>query len=156
MGAVAISGIDLCAPVGTAVHAFADGEIFLCAFYPEKYDWGHVVVTKHRLQAKTRQQQGDAGVAPSTSSDVDVWALHGHLSAASLAGKTSGDAVKQGDVLGWMGEPEENGEWFPHTHFQLIMLQPAIADCPGVVAARHRELAKLLYPDPRMVIGELW
>lgn len=31
-----------------------------------------------------------------------------------------------------MGEKHENGNWFPHTHFQLVLLEPAIADCPGV------------------------
>ena len=36
-------GVDLCAPVGTPVHAFADGEIFLLANYPAKFDYGNVV-----------------------------------------------------------------------------------------------------------------
>ena len=55
-----------------------------------------------------------------------------------------------------MGDKHENGGWFPHVHFQLVLLQPAIADCPGVVAEQHRELGLHLYPDPRMVLGPLW
>ena len=59
-------------------------------------------------------------------------------------------------MVGWMGDKHENGGWFPHVHFQLVLLQPAIADCPGVVAEQHRELGLHLYPDPRMVLGPLW
>ena len=36
-------GIDLCAPAGAPVHAFADGEVFLTGVYPDAYDYGHVV-----------------------------------------------------------------------------------------------------------------
>ena len=74
------------------MHAFAPGEIFLTGFYPERYDYGHVVVTRHTLHGQT------------------LWALHGHLSAKSLEGKVPGAAVEQGEVIGWMGDKEENGE----------------------------------------------
>ena len=126
------------AQVGTAVHAFAPGEIFLTGFYPERYDYGHVVVTRHTLHGQT------------------LWALHGHLSAKSLEGKVPGAAVEQGEVIGWMGDKEENGEWFPHTHFQLVRLEPVMADIPGVVAQQHRDAALAVYPDPRLVLGPLW
>eukprot|EP01050_Picozoa_sp_SAG11_P055410 SAG11_NODE_33840_length_275_cov_0.585227_1_plen_49_part_10 len=49
-----------------------------------------------------------------------------------------------------MGEAHENGNWFPHTHFQLILLEPVIADCPGVVAIADRDVALKIYPDPRL------
>ena len=120
------------------MHAFAPGEIFLTGFYPERYDYGHVVVTRHTLHGQT------------------LWALHGHLSAKSLEGKVPGAAVEQGEVIGWMGDKEENGEWFPHTHFQLVRLEPVMADIPGVVAQQHRDAALAVYPDPRLVLGPLW
>eukprot|EP01052_Picozoa_sp_SAG31_P018074 SAG31_NODE_1264_length_9071_cov_17.828132_5_plen_118_part_00 len=97
-------GVDLCAPVGAAVHAFAPGEVFLCGYYPDDYDYGHVVVTKHDIDG------------------IPVWALHGHLSAASIANKTPGQALAKGEIIGWMGNRNENGNWFPHTHFQLVRL----------------------------------
>ena len=132
------------------MHAFADGEIFLCGYYPEKYDWGHVIITRHRLLAWTSRNQGGQ---QQEQEEIVLWALHGHLAARSLEGKAVGDPIKRGDVLGWMGTPKDNGQWFPHTHFQLLMLEPAIADCPGVVAASHRTMAKLLYPDPCCIVG---
>ena len=32
--------------------------------------------------------------------------------------------MKRGEVIGWMGDKHENGGWFPHTHFQLMLLEP--------------------------------
>ena len=106
--------MDLCGPVGTAVHAFADGEIFLCAYYPEKYDWGHVIITRHQLLARTSRNQRH-GVAlageDQAEEEVEVWALHGHLSARSLEGKAPGHRIRQGDILGWMGVQADNGTY---------------------------------------------
>jgi hypothetical protein len=120
------AGVDLCGPVGTPVHACADGDVFCFDFCPEKYDWGHILILRHRVGAR------------------EVWSLYGHLSAASLAGKVVGQAVRRGEVLGWMGPHAENGGWFPHTHFQLMLLEPVIADCPGVVAYQDRQAALLV------------
>ena len=133
-------GVDLCAPIGAAVHAFADGEIFLTGYYPDEFDYGYVVVTKHRIGGK------------------DVWALHGHLSAGSIEGpgKKAGTSIVKGEVIGHMGGKSENGNWFPHTHFQLVLLEPVIADCPGVVAVQDRKTCHKIYPDPRLVLGPLW
>lgn len=131
-------GVDLCAPAGTPVHAFADGQVFLFGCYPDEFDYGNVIVLKHSID----------GAA--------VWSLYGHLSARSIADKVQGTAVKAGEVIGWMGEKRENGNWFPHTHFQLSLLEPVIADMPGVVFQGHRETALRVYPDPRLVLGPLW
>ncbi len=78
------------------------------------------------------------------------------VSAASIAEKVQGAAVKKGEVIGRMGERHENGNWFPHTHFQLSLLEPVIADMPGVVFKGHRATALRVYPDPRLVLGPLW
>ena len=131
-------GVDLCAPSGTPVHAFADGEVFLFDCYPDEFDYGNVVVLKHTID------------------ETKVWSLYGHLSGSSIANKAQGSAVKAGEVIGWMGEKHENGNWFPHTHFQLSLLEPIIADMPGVVYEGHRETALRVYPDPRAVLGPLW
>ena len=131
-------GVDLCAPAGAPVHAFADGKVFLFDYYPDEYDYGNVIVLKHTIDG------------------MSVWSLYGHLSAASIASKVAGTSVKAGEVIGWMGEKHENGNWFPHTHFQLSLLEPVIADMPGVVFEGHRETALRVYPDPRLVLGPLW
>ena len=61
-----------------------------------------------------------------------------------------------GEVLGWLGEPHENGGWPPHVHLQLAWERPAIPDLPGAVRREERVAAMALYPDPRLVLGPIY
>lgn len=134
-------GVDLGGPVGTAVHAFADGRVLHRGYNAADGDYGHVIVTEH----------------PGFFSDGQpVYALHGHLSAASVTLWTPGDAVARGQVLGWLGAHAENGGWPPHVHFQLSRERPETHDMPGAVAASEREAALHRYPDPRQVLGPIY
>lgn len=129
-------GLDLGAPAGTAVHAFADGEVIEAGHCDDDGDYGPVIVTRHLLDE-----------------DLPIYALFGHLSAASLARSPVGRTFQRGDVLGWMGEPEENGGWPPHVHLQLSWERPETHDLPGVVTLDERADALRRYPDPRWVAG---
>lgn len=131
-------GVDLAAPVGTAVHAFYDGVIYMSGINPAPGDYGGTIITEHRLGERT------------------IWALYGHLSHASVEKAKAGHALKAGDVVGWLGDEKENGGWNPHVHFQLSWVRPAKCDMPGVVADRDREQALDEYPDPRLVLGPLY
>lgn len=131
-------GIDLGAPSGTPVHAFFAGEIFLTGYNASDGDYGHTLITRHELDGKP------------------VWALHGHLSASSTAGKLPGQKFAAGDVIAWIGEKHENGGWNPHLHFQLSLVEPAVCDLPGVVSPAQLKEALLIYPDPRLVLGPLY
>ena len=133
-------GLDLFDCAGTPVKAFADGEVFLTGHYPGKCDYGFIVVLRHVLDGQS------------------VWSLHGHLDPRSLEHKQVGQQVKAGERIGWIGRCHDdvNGGWVPHLHFQLTTVQPTIADWPGVVKSEHRDLARKLYPDPRMVLGQLY
>lgn len=131
-------GVDLGGPAHVAVHAFADGVVRYVGVNAAPGDYGPTVVTEHVLDG------------------ARWWALHGHLSAASLARSRVGRRVRAGDVLGWLGEPEENGGWPPHVHFQLSTEDPGTHDLPGVVAPADRAAALLRYPDPRRFLGPLW
>lgn len=135
-------GVDLAAPVGTPIHAFYDGVIYLAAINPAPGDYGGTIITEHHLRYD--------------SNDRTIWALHGHLSHASVARVKPGQAVKKGDVLGWLGDKEENGGWNPHVHFQLSWLKPTKCDLPGAVSERDRAQALQDYPDPRLVLGPLY
>lgn len=130
--------MDLGGPAGVAVHAFADGVVRYAGTNPAPGDYGPTVVTEHVLD------------------DGPIWALHGHLSAASLARSPVGRRFSAGDVLGWLGEPHENGGWPPHVHFQLSREDPGTHDLPGVVAEADRDAALARFPDPRRVLGPLW
>lgn len=131
-------GIDLGGPVGTPVMAYDDGELAYYGYMPADGDYGYVVVTRHTLRG------------------FPIWALHGHLDAASIAGKQRGQRVRKGEVLGWLGSREENGGWPAHVHFQLSWEDPGTHDMPGVVDPRERESALACYPDPRLVLGPLY
>ena len=131
-------GIDIGGPIGTACMAFMDGEISHFGYNPAAGDYGNVVITKHEIDG------------------ISVWALYGHLNAASIEGKRVGQKVRRGEVIAWFGAFEENGGWEPHLHFQLSLVEPETHDLPGVVAPGEREHALAIYPDPRNVLGPLY
>ena len=131
-------GIDIGGPVGTPCMGFMDGEISHFGYNPAAGDYGNVVITKH-----------DIGGVP-------VWALYGHLDAASIEDKRVGQIVESGDVIAWFGAFEENGGWEPHLHFQLSLVEPETHDMPGVVAPGEREYSLEIYPAPRNVLGPLY
>jgi murein DD-endopeptidase MepM/ murein hydrolase activator NlpD len=131
-------GIDLGGPAGTPVHAFADGRILHLGVNAADGDYGPTIVTEHVLDG------------------VPLYALHGHLSRASLDRWRPGDAFARGDVLGELGAESENGGWPPHVHFQLAWQKPSTHDLPGAVDPAEREQALAAYPDPRLVLGPLY
>lgn len=131
-------GIDIGCPVGTPVHAFADGEIFLFAYNPAPGDYGNTVITKHQVEGRA------------------LYALHGHLSGKSLEEKFAGQKIRAGETIAWVGDKHENGGWNPHLHFQLSVEKPETCDMPGVVSEADRERALAIYPDPQMILGKLY
>ncbi|MEE2830196.1 MAG: peptidoglycan DD-metalloendopeptidase family protein [Myxococcota bacterium] len=131
-------GIDVGAPVGTPVHAFGEGRIFKQGYNGAVGDYGYTLVTHHVLGG------------------IDLWALHGHLSAESVVLRAEGAAVQRGEVIGWIGPEDENGGWPPHLHVQLSSRRPETHDLPGVVTAAERQLALRDFPDPRLVLGPIY
>lgn len=131
-------GVDLGAPAGTEVFAYDDGAIFLFGDNAAPGDYGPTLVTRHELDGRP------------------LYVLLGHLSRRSLEGKRAGDRFVRGAALGWIGGEDENGGWNPHVHVQLAWAPPERADLPGVVSEADRERARLLYPDPRRILGPLY
>ena len=157
-------GIDLGGPVGTPVHAFCDGIVHSVGYNPERGDYGYVVVVEHRW--------GD---------NKTCWALYGHLdeSALTVNPKSNthwlkqlvaivrkkpkkllkpGDSIQKGQVIGRMGDFDENGGWIhSHLHFQLSTKPPDQPhDMPGASSVQDRIEALRQYPDPRYVLGSLY
>lgn len=131
-------GIDIGAPVGTPIHMFYDGEIFLFHYNSQPLDYGYTIITRHTLD------------------NIDLYVLHGHLSKKSIEGKFVGQKIKKGEIFAWVGEKFENGGWNPHLHFQLSYEKPAVCDMPGVVHEKDLERALKVYPDPRLILGPLY
>lgn len=131
-------GVDLGGPAGVAVHSFADALVVLAGENAAPGDYGPTLVTAQEVEGRT------------------LYALYGHLSRASLAQSPVGRRVRAGEVLGWLGEPAENGGWPPHVHLQLCWERPPVPDLPGAVTLADREAARARYPDPRMVLGPIY
>lgn len=131
-------GIDIAAPLGTDVMAFYPGEILLSGYNAAPGDYGATIITSHILD------------------DQPLYALYGHLSKKSLEHATPGRKISAGEVIAWIGDKHENGGWNPHLHFQLSLVKPTVPDLPGAVSDEDREQALKIYPDPRLVLGNLY
>lgn len=131
-------GIDIGAPVGTSVFAFDAGSIFMTGINAAPGDYGGTIITEHLFEGRR------------------LWALHGHLSHASVGLRAAGARIERGDVIGFLGDEKENGGWNPHLHFQLSWIEPRVCDLPGVVSRKDRAQALRDFPDPRLVLGPLY
>ena len=131
-------GIDIGAPAGTIVKSFYDGEIFLFRNNNLKLDYGYTIIAKYNFN------------------NQNLYALYGHLSKSSILNKKIGQKIYSGETLAYVGEKEENGGWTPHVHFQLCLLEPKECDLPGVVSEEQHANALKIFPDPRIVLGEIY
>lgn len=131
-------GVDLFGPVGTPVYAFADSRVHLMAYNSAPGDYGYTVILETEVNGQA------------------MYALYGHLSGKSLAGRNPGDPVSAGEIIGWLGDRHENGGWPPHLHFQLSRKRPEVCDMPGVVSEDQLTEALKVYPDPRIVLGPIY
>jgi len=97
-------GIDFWVEAGTPVHAFGDARVLSIKDNATEKDYGPTLILEHEM---------DDGHS--------FYSLYGHLSRSSLTHLETGQAVKKGEVIAWVGEEKENGNWVPHLHFQLML-----------------------------------
>lgn len=131
-------GIDIWAKAGEPVFSYDDGTVLYLRDNNQEGNYGPTIVARYRF------------------SGSDLYALYGHLSRTSLEMVEEGQPIEKGQKIAELGRPEENGGWVPHLHFQLSVKDPGEADMPGVVSEDDIEEALVLYPDPRMVLGNLY
>ncbi|MDX1640162.1 MAG: peptidoglycan DD-metalloendopeptidase family protein [Balneolaceae bacterium] len=131
-------GIDIWAPAGEPVYSVLDGEIVYSKFLNDEGNYGGTLVLKHVIEGQ------------------ELFALYGHLSKKSLETFKPGQKRKAGDLMGWIGDESENGNWPPHLHYQLSIEDPGTADMPGVVSKKNLIQAREKYPDPRILLGDIY
>ena len=131
-------GIDIWAPAGAPVFSFDDGTIVYMRENDKPGDYGPTIVVRYNLSGQK------------------IYALYGHLSRESLEMTEVGDRVAKRQKIATLGNETVNGGWEPHLHFQLSTEDPGEADMPGVVAEENRKEALQMYPDPRLVLGDLY
>ncbi len=143
-------GLDIGAPVDTEVFCFADGVVFSKGVNPEAGSYGPTIITQHELQLPISVGSDDL------TELRKFWVLHGHLSTKSLDMVEVGDNVSQGQLIATIGDKHENGGWPPHIHIQISLTEPIDNDLPGVVKLSERDQALQTYPDPRLIIGQIY
>ena len=131
-------GVDFWLPEGTHVNALLDGEIIGLANHDKPKNYGGTIILRHDV-----------------TDDLHFYSLYGHLSTASLKLHELGSKVKQGTLLGYLGNPEENGGWSPHLHFQLMLdLLGNEDDFPGVAIPAQQNLWQTICPDPNLLFKD--
>jgi 4-aminobutyrate aminotransferase-like enzyme/Ser/Thr protein kinase RdoA (MazF antagonist) len=127
-------GVDFWLPAETPVQTLFDGEVVTSTNDAGYKEYGGLVILKHLEEG------------------IPFFTLYGHLSVESTIKQKLGTKLKKGDCIGVLGTPEENGNWAPHLHFQLMlsMLDYKI-DFPGVTYANQLDVWKSVCPDPNLL-----
>ena len=143
-------GLDIGAPAGTEVYAFAEGKIHSFGINAEDGSYGPTIITEHTVSLPV-------AVGSSKRSPIQTfWVLYGHLRLDSLEGLEQGQTFPAGHRIAFIGTEEENGGWTPHLHLQLSINKPEGFDLPGVVTQEERFQARIDFPDPRLIIGPVY
>lgn len=96
-------GIDFWVPERTEIRAPIDGVVFSLQDNNHDKDYGPTLILKHTVE------------------NVEFYTLYGHLSRTSLKVLTTGENVRSGYLIGYVGAKSENGGWIPHLHFQVVL-----------------------------------
>ncbi|MEP1097014.1 MAG: aminotransferase class III-fold pyridoxal phosphate-dependent enzyme [Cyclobacteriaceae bacterium] len=128
-------GVDFWVEEMTPVHSILEGEVFAVHNNDNDKDYGPTVILKHLLPT-----------------GEPFYSLYGHLSTSSLEVLTPGHSIKTGDLIGHIGRSDENGNWAPHLHFQLMLdMLSNVHDFPGVSTPKEIEAWKSICPDPNLL-----
>jgi murein DD-endopeptidase MepM/ murein hydrolase activator NlpD len=129
-------GIDIWGPVGTPVYAALGGMVHSFAFNDHFGDYGATIILLHQLET------------------IAFHTLYGHLSLADISKLTEGAYINRGQLIGHFGKPEENGNWPPHLHFQIIRdMKLMSGDFPGVCKFSESKAYLNNCPDADLVLN---
>ena len=128
-------GLDFWADAHTDVLAVLDGKIHSFNDNSNFGDYGPTIILEHRFKEKK------------------FYSLYGHLSRASLENLKPEMPIKKGEKIGELGTAEENGDYAPHLHFQIIEdLDEKIGDFPGVTSRKDLDFYLQNCPDPNYLL----
>ncbi len=130
-------GIDIFMPAGSRVYAPMPGSVHSTANHHRAFDYGGCIILRHEI--------------PRT--DIVFYTLYGHLSPASLRHKV-GDLVSAGEQIAVLGDANENGQWPPHLHFEIVTdMLDQTDNFAGAGSASYAEVWQSLCPDPNLMLG---
>lgn len=129
-------GVDIWGEAGTPVYNFYDAVVHSFQNNDRFGDYGATIILKYDLGGYI------------------LHVLYGHLSLASLEGLYEGKVIAGGIQFAFLGNPEENGQWPPHLHMQLIYdMEDKKGDYPGVCQFSKRTAYLENCPDPQLILG---
>lgn len=129
-------GIDIWKDANSPVYAPLEGEIH--SFYNNDNfgDYGPTIILKHQLENTT------------------FYTLYGHLSLNSLQMLEVGNKIKKGESFCELGNDNENGNWPPHLHFQIIKdMFGKKGDFPGVTNRSEKDKYFNNCPNPNLILN---
>ncbi len=131
------AGIDVNLPKGTPLKAQQDFTVLLSDDdHTLSGGWGPRLILQ-----------------PGVMDDRDCAVIYSHLQRIAVK---EGDEVKKGAILGEIGGPPDNGNWWPHLHIQLVerswfdtmRLHATLEKLDGYFPLRELAECRLRYPDP--------
>jgi len=129
-------GIDIWGEAGTKVYAPLGGIVHSYAINKGFGDYGATLILLHQLDT------------------VTFYTLYGHLSVDDIARVIEFQYIIRGHVIGHFGNPEENGNWPPHLHFQIIKdIGTYEGDYPGVCKFSEHKMYLDNCPDPDLILN---
>ena len=130
-------GVDIFAPALEPVHAPFAGKVAFLHDDAVAFGFGPTVLLEHVT---------DAG-------DI-FWTLYGHLSRETMAKLTVGQPIATGESFASLGATQENGNWAPHLHFQLVTDHLGLEGRMFGVGVRDQwQVWREVSPDPSVVLG---
>jgi len=130
-------GIDFWLEKNTPIHAFMDGHVIVKTNNNSEKGYGGLVILEHKLK------------------HLKFYSLYGHLCNIKNLKIKIGEKIKKGDKIGLLGDSNENGNWSPHLHFQLMLsLLNFKNDFPGVCYYSEKNIWSSICPDPNKIIKD--
>ena len=128
-------GIDIWGKENTPIYAPLDAIVHSFAFNNNFGDYGATIILQHQIDSTI------------------FHTLYGHLSLADIENLQEGQIIKKGELFAHFGNANENGNWPPHLHFQIIEnIEGKKGDYPGVCTISEKEKYLANCPDGNLIL----
>ncbi|MBC2886165.1 aminotransferase class III-fold pyridoxal phosphate-dependent enzyme [Ochrobactrum sp. CM-21-5] len=130
-------GLDLFMPAGTPLYAPLDATVKSVEIETVPLGYGGLIALEHKPE----------GCPPF----ITLW---GHMAHEASARLEPGQHLSAGDLVGYMGDINENGGWTPHLHFQISTdTRLSATEILGVGESAFLDVWADLFPDAAILAG---
>ncbi|CAN7620873.1 aminotransferase class III-fold pyridoxal phosphate-dependent enzyme [Brucella pseudogrignonensis] len=130
-------GVDLFMPAGTPLYTPLAATVASVEIEHEPLGYGGLVKLEHHPE--------------NCPPFVTLW---GHMAHEALGRLKTGQKLQPGDLVGHMGDIDENGGWTPHLHFEMTTdVNLTATEILGVGEAAYLKVWADLFPDVADLAG---